>query len=171
MYLDVAGHMVAFFGKKANSQAGLLHEEGIQASQAIVSIPTWMGYPATWRMWCVCISEASEIVTACKRLERENWRRAHWELQNQFSALQLNSMLSAAARPFQPQAVMPTASRLTLVAAPPHVPLGGPELGSPAVGTSRGSPIGRRPATTQYTTDDEGASMDTVTSARSCRRR
>ena len=47
LYLDVAGHMVAFYGKKGHSKAGLLQEQGIQASQAIATIPTWMGYPAT----------------------------------------------------------------------------------------------------------------------------
>ena len=50
LYLDVAGHMVAFYGRKGHSKAGLLHEQGIQASQAIASIPTWMGCPATWRV-------------------------------------------------------------------------------------------------------------------------
>ena len=68
MYLDVAGHMLAFYGKKANTWAGLLHDQGIDASQVIASIPTWMGYPATWRVCCVSISEASEIMTACKRV-------------------------------------------------------------------------------------------------------
>ena len=84
LYLDVAGHMVAFYGRKGHSKAGLLHEQGIQASQAIASIPTWMGCPATWRVKCVSVAEANEIVTACKRLERENWRRARWELQHRF---------------------------------------------------------------------------------------
>ena len=74
LYLDVAGHMVAFYGRKGHSKAGLLHEQGIQASQAIATIPTWMGCPATWRVKCVSVAEANEIVTACKRLERENWR-------------------------------------------------------------------------------------------------
>ena len=45
LYLDVAGHMVAFYGRKGHSKAGLLHEQGIQASQAIATIPTWMGCP------------------------------------------------------------------------------------------------------------------------------
>ena len=62
--------------RKGHSKEGLLHEQGIQASQAIASIPTWMGCPATWRVKCVSVAEANEIVTACKRLERENWRRA-----------------------------------------------------------------------------------------------
>ena len=77
LYLDVAGHMVAFYGKKGHSKAGLLQGNKVfKASQAIAMIPTWMGYPATWRVRCVSVTEASEIVTACKRLERENWRRA-----------------------------------------------------------------------------------------------
>ena len=100
LYLDVAGHMVAFYGRKGHSKAGLLHEQGIQASQAIASIPTWMGCPATWRVKCVSVAEANEIVTACKRLERENWRRARWELQHRFSAMRLGSSLSAVAKPF-----------------------------------------------------------------------
>ena len=45
LYLDVAGHMVAFYGRKGHSKVGLLHEQGIQASQAIASIPTWDGMP------------------------------------------------------------------------------------------------------------------------------
>ena len=48
MYL--AGHMVAFYGKKTNPRAGLLHDQGIVASKAITDIPSWMGYPAKWRV-------------------------------------------------------------------------------------------------------------------------
>ena len=43
MYLDMAGHMSAFYGKKTNSRAGLLHGQGVVASKAIANIPTWMG--------------------------------------------------------------------------------------------------------------------------------
>ena len=50
MYLDVAGHMLAFYGKKTNPRAGLLHDQGIKASKAIANIPTWMGYFARWRV-------------------------------------------------------------------------------------------------------------------------
>ena len=49
---------------------------------------------AKWRTKCVSISEASEIVAGCKRLEKENWRQARWELQKQFSAMQEDSTLS-----------------------------------------------------------------------------
>ena len=50
MYLDVAGHMLAFYGKKTNPRAGPLHGQGVAASKAIANIPTWMGYFARWRV-------------------------------------------------------------------------------------------------------------------------
>ena len=109
MYLDVAGHMLAFYGKKTNPKADLLHDQGVIASKAIADIPTWMGYFAKWTVQCVSVSEASEILAGCKRLEKENWRQVHWDLQNRLSSMRLNSPLSAAARPFQPQAASPLA--------------------------------------------------------------
>ena len=104
MYLNVAGHMLAFYGKKAKPRAGLLLDQGVMANKAIANIPTWMGYFSRWRVRCVSVSKAGEILAGCKRLEKENWRRARWELQNRFSSMQLDSTLSATARPFQPQA-------------------------------------------------------------------
>ena len=50
MYLGVAGHMLAFYGKKTNPRAGLLHDQAVVASKAIIDIPTWMGYFARWRV-------------------------------------------------------------------------------------------------------------------------
>ena len=50
MYLDVAGHMLAFYGKKTNPRAGLLHDQGVVASKAITDIPTWMGYFTRWKV-------------------------------------------------------------------------------------------------------------------------
>ena len=97
MYLGVAGHMLAFYGKKTNPRAGLLLGQAVAASKAIVNIPTWMGYFARWRVRCISISEAGEILVGCKRIEKENLRRARWELQNRFSSMQLDSTLSAAA--------------------------------------------------------------------------
>ena len=97
MYLGVAGHMLAFYGKKTNPRAGLLLSQAVAASKAIMNIPTWMGYFARSRVGCISISEASEILAGCKRIEKENLRRARWELQNWFSSMQLDSTLSAAA--------------------------------------------------------------------------
>ena len=110
MYLGVAGHMLAFYGKKTNPRAGLLLDQAITASKAIANIPTWMGYFATWRVKCISISEAGEILAGCKRIGKEGLRRARWELQQQFSALQVGSSLSDTAQPFQPR-VAPQSSR------------------------------------------------------------
>ena len=106
MYLGMAGHMLAFYGKKTNPRASLLIGQAVAASKAIASIPTWMGYFARWRVRCISISKASEILAGCKRIEEENLRRARWQLQNRFSSMQLDSTLSATARPFQPQATL-----------------------------------------------------------------
>ena len=169
MYLDVAGHMVAFYGKKTNPRAGLLHDQGVIASKAIADIPTWMGYFAKWRVQCVSVSEASEIVAGCKRLEKENWRRACWDLQNRLSSMQLNSPISATARPFQPQAASPSA----LVDDIPrdYPALNGLARGSPTQGSTAGLPVRRAPLNHCYTSDEEGGSTDTATSGKSlCKR-
>ena len=50
MYLGMAGHMLAFYGKKTNPRAGLLLGQAVTASKAIVNIPNWMGYFARWRV-------------------------------------------------------------------------------------------------------------------------
>ena len=168
LYLDVAGHMVAFYGRKGHSKAGLLQEQGIQASQAIATIPTWMGYPATWRARCVSVAEANEIVTACKRLERENWRRARWELQHRFSTMRLGSSLSAVAKPFQPQAT----SSSTLVASPPQGPVdpAGPRESFPAA-AAIGTPVRRGSPVSHQASDEGETSPDTSIPDRTSRRR
>ena len=103
MYLGMAGHMLAFYGKKTNPRASLLLDQAITASKAIANIPTWMGYFATWRVKCISISEVSEILAGCKRIGKESLRRARWELQQQFSTLQVDSTLFATAQLFQPR--------------------------------------------------------------------
>ena len=169
MYLDVAGHMLAFYGKKTNPRAGLFHNQGIIASKAIADIPTWMGYFAKWRVRCVSVSEASEILVGCKRLEKENWRRARWDLQNRLSSMRLNSTLSATARPFQPQATLP----LALVDDTPqdYPARNGLTRGSPTTGLTTGSPMRRAPVNHCYTSDKEGVSTDISTSEKSLRKR
>ena len=169
MYLGVAGHMLVFYGKKTNPRAGLPHDQAVVASKAIIDIPTWMGYFARWRVRCVSISEASEIVAGCKRLEKENWRRARWELQNRFSAMQVDSTLSATARPFQPQAT-PQSSREDdgPQAHPPRSkwarnhPTSGLLVDTPRRGTSLTHP---------HSSDDDGMSSDASNQDRSPHRR
>ena len=169
MYLDVAGHMLAFYGKKTNPRAGLLHDQGVIASKAIADIPAWIRYFARWRVRCVSVSKASEILAGCKRLEKENWRRARWDLWNRLSSMQLNSPLSATTRPFQPQAASPSALvDDTLQDYPARNGLTGD---SPPTGLTDGSPARRVPPNHHYTSDEEGVSTDTSTSVKSLRKR
>ena len=165
MYLDVAGHMLAFYGKKTNPRAGLLHNQGVIANKAIADIPTWMGYFAKWRVRCVSVSEASEILAGCKRLEKENWRRACWDLQNRLSSMQLDSPLSATTRPFQPQAASPPA--LVDDISRDYPAQNGLTRGSPNRGSATGLPVREAAPNHHYTSDEEGVSTDTTTSEKS----
>ena len=74
MYLDRAGHMLAFYGRKGSTRAGLIQEVAIEASRAVSELPTWIGYTARWKGRCVSLAETNEILTGCKRLEKENRR-------------------------------------------------------------------------------------------------
>ena len=169
MYLGVAGHMLAFYGKKTNPRAGLLLNQAITTSKAIANIPTWMGYFATWRVKCISTSEAGEILAGCKRIEKESLRQAHWELQQQFSALQVDSTLSATAQPFQPR-VAPQSSREDNVprSSPVRCGLAG---SGPALGFAPDSPLRRAFPNHHQSSDDDGVSTDTSISDKTPHRR
>ena len=72
VYLDRGGHMLAFYGRKGSPKAGLIQDMAIEAGHAVTEIPTWMGLTAKWRVKCVSLVEAKDILTGCKRLEQEN---------------------------------------------------------------------------------------------------
>ena len=170
VYLGEAGHMVAFYGKKANSKAGLIHDEAVMASKAILEIPTWMGHFARSRVKCVSVSEASEIVAGCKRLEKENLRWAHLELQKRFSVMQVDSMLSATARPFQPRATLHSSNEDE--EQPVDPPRSGWSGNCPTPGLVSSSPVGRMLFHHPLSSEDEGASSDTSRHERPlCKRR
>ena len=158
VYLGETGHKMAFYGRKANPKAGLIHDEAVVASKAIIDIPTWMGYFARWRTKCVSISEASEIVAGCKRLEKENWKWAQWELQKRFSVMQVDSVLSTTARPFQPQ-VTPQSSNED-EGQPVYPPRSGWSGSRPTPGLVPSSPVGRTSSSHPLSSEDEGASSD-----------
>ena len=158
VYLGKAGHMVEFYGKKANSKAGLIHNEAVVASKAILKIPTWMGHFARWRTKCVSVYEASEIVAGCKRLKKENWRQAHLELQKRFSGMQVDSTLSATARPFQPQATPHSSNEDE--GQPVYPPRSRWSGSCPSLGLVSSSPVGRMPFHHPLSLEDEGASSD-----------
>ena len=69
MYLDRAGHMLAFYGQKGSTRASLIQDVAIEAGRSVGELPTWMGYTAQWRVRCVSLMEANEILTRCKRLK------------------------------------------------------------------------------------------------------
>ena len=75
VYLVRGGHMLAFYSRKGSSKAGLIQDVAIKAGQAVREIPTWMGLTAKWRVRCVSLAKAKDILAGCKRLEWENQRR------------------------------------------------------------------------------------------------
>ena len=119
VYLDRRGHMLAFYGHKGSSKAGLIQEVAIEASRAVTEIPTWMGLTARWKVKCVSLTEANDILTGCMRLEQENRRRERQYFQERLASLHQPSGLSATAAPFQPWATLPM-SRLAEMASDPH---------------------------------------------------
>ena len=169
VYLGEAGHMLAFYGRKTNPKAGLIHDEAVVASKAIVDIPTWMGYFAKWRMKCVSISEASEIVAGCKRLEKENWRWAHWELQKWVSAMKVDFALSTTARPFHPQVAPQLYNKDDRQ--PVYPPRSGWSGSHPTPGLMPGSPRRGTSLSHPLSSDDDGASSDAANHDRPLYRR
>ena len=77
VYLERGGHMLAFYSQKSSPKAGLIQEVAIEAGHTVKEILTWMGLTARWRVKCVSLVEAKDILARCKRLEQENQRREH----------------------------------------------------------------------------------------------
>ena len=119
VYLDRGGHMLAFYGQKGSSKAGLIQEVAIEADHAVTEIPTWMGLTARWKVKCVSLAEANDILAGCKRLEQENRRWEHLYFQECLASLHQPSGLSATAAPFQPWAAPPM-PRLAEMASDQH---------------------------------------------------
>ena len=108
-------------------------------------------------------------MAGCKRLEKENWRRAHWELQNRFSVMQVDSTLSATARPFQPQAALQSSREND---GPQAYPSRSGWAGShPTSGLTVGSPVRRMSLSHPHSSDDDGVSSDASNQDRPLRRR
>ena len=107
VYLDRGGHMLAFYGRKGSSKAGLIQDVAIKAGQAVREIPTWMGLTTKWRVRCISLAEAKDILTGCKRLEWENRRWECQYFQERFAPMHQPSGLSVNVAPFQPQAAVP----------------------------------------------------------------
>ena len=120
VYLDRGGHMLAFYGWKGSSKAGLIQEVAIEAGHTVTKIPTWMGLTTRWEVKCVSLAEANDILAGCRRLEKENRRRKRQYYQDPLASLHQPSGLSATAAPFQPQAT--PLPRLAETASDQHKP-------------------------------------------------
>ena len=107
VYLDRGGHMLAFYSRKGSSKAGLIQDVAIEAGHTVREIPTWMGLTAKWRVKCVSLAKAKDILAGCKRLEWENRRQECQYFQERFAPMHQPSGLSVNAAPFQPQAAVP----------------------------------------------------------------
>ena len=78
-----------------------------------------MGLTAKWRVKCVSLTEAKDILAGCKRLKQENRRRECQYFQERLASLHQPSGLSVTAAPFQPRAAMPM-PRLAEMASDQH---------------------------------------------------
>ena len=154
--------MLAFYGRKGSSKAGLIQEVAIEAGHAVTEIPTWMGLTARWRVKCVSLTEANDILAGCKRLEQENRRRERQYFQERLASLHQPSGLSATVAPFQPRAALPT-PRLAETASDPHKQEGSrPKAGFSPSHRSTTSSVGKVPSPVRgpypQTSDDDATS-------------
>ena len=163
VYLDRGGHMLAFYGWKGSSKAGLIQEVAIEAGHAVTEIPTWMGLTTRWKVKCVSLAEANDILARCKRLEQENRRRERLYFQEHLASLHQPSGLSATTAPFQPQAAPPM-PRLAEMANDQHKQEGsGPKAGFSPSSHSTTSSVGKVPSPiwgSYPQTSDDDATLD-----------
>ena len=162
VYLDRGGHMLAFYSWKGSPKAGLIQEVAIEASHTVSEIPTWMGLTAKWRVKCVSLAEAKDILARCKRLEQENRRQERQYFQERLTSPHQPSGLSVTVAPFQPQATMPM-PRLAETASDQHeAEKRGPKTGLSPSRRSTTSSIGKVPSPIRgpypLTSDDNATS-------------
>ena len=149
VYLTNAGNLVAFYGKKTKPGASLRLEQGMEACCMVPEIPTWMGSLAKHTVYAISTTMVQELVLGLKHLEKANLCKVCLELSNRLSSLQLgqiNSSLSASAKPFVPLAT----SSVTMTGLPPSSGTTLPLKGSTKVA---------RPL---FTTDDDGFTTSAV---------
>ena len=146
VYLDRGGHMLAFYGRKGSSKAGLIQDMAVEAGHTVREIPTWMGLTAKWRVKCVSLVEAKDILAGCKRLEQENRRRECQYFQERFAPLHQPSGLSVNVAPFQPQAAMPMPRLAEMPSDQPEAARRGPKAGLPPSRRSTTSSVGKIPS-------------------------
>ena len=85
-----------------------MQDVAVEVCWAVSRLPTWMGFSARWKVRCISLAEANDILASCKRLEKEDRRRERLYYQEQLASMHQYSHFSATAIPFQPQATLPT---------------------------------------------------------------
>ena len=146
VYLDRGGHMLAFYSQKGSLKAGLIQDVAIEAGHAVREIPTWMGLAAKWRVRCVSLAKAKDILAGCKRLKQENRRRERQYFQERFAPMHQPSGLSVDAAPFQPWAAVPMPRPAEMPRDPPEAERRGSKDGhSPSRHTTTSS-VGKIPS-------------------------
>ena len=146
VYLDRGGHMLAFYSRKGSPKAGLIQDVAIEADHAVREIPTWMGLTAKWRVKCVSLAEAKDILAGCKRLQRENQRREHQYFQERFAPMHQPSGLSVNTVPFQPRAALPMPRPAEMPSDPPDAERRGSKDGHSPSRRSTTSSVGKIPS-------------------------
>ena len=146
VYLDRGGHMLAFYGRKGSPKAGLIQDVAIEAGHAVRGIPTWLGLTAKWRVRCISLAEAKDILAGCKRLKQENQRRERQYFQERFAPMHQPSGLSVDAAPFQPWGAVPMPRLAEMPRDPPEAERRGSKDGhSPSRRTTTSS-VGKIPS-------------------------
>ena len=146
VYLDRGGHMLAFYGRKGSPKAGLIQDVAIEAGHAVREIPTWMGLTAKWRVKCVSLAKAKDILAGCKRLEWKNQRRECQYFQERFTPMHQPSGLSVNAALFQPRATVPMPRPAEMPRDPPEVERRGSKDGHSPSCCSTTSSVGKIPS-------------------------
>ena len=174
VYLDRGGHMLAFYGWKGSPKAGLIQEVAIEAGHAVREIPTWMGLAAKWRVRCVSLTEAKDILAGCKRLEQETRRREHQYFQERFAPMHQPSGLSVNAAPFQPWAAVPMPRPAEMPRDPPEAERKGSQDGHSLPSRTTTSSVGKIPSPMggpyPPTSDDDVTSDGGLVDPSSCRK-
>ena len=146
VYLDRGGHMLAFYGWKGSPKAGLIQVVAIEAGHAVREIPTWMGVAAKWRVGCVSLAEAKDILAGCKRLKQITRRRERQYFQERFAPMHQPSGLSVNAAPFQPWAAVPMPRPAEMPRDPPEAKRRGSQDGRSPPSRTTTSSVGKIPS-------------------------
>ena len=121
-----------------------------------------MGLTARWRVKCVSLTEAKDILAGCKRLKQENRRRERQYFQERLASLHQPSGLSVTAAPFQPWAAMPMPRPAEMASDQHEAEKSGPKTGLSPSRRSTTSSVGKVPSPIRgpypQTSDDDATS-------------